>query len=135
LAALPAAAQDRGLDVRDLIAIDRVSSPLLTSDGHQLLFAQRSYDAGTEKSSTALYRRNLLTRDLAPPARLTPEGWNVNSPALSADGQTVYFLSSRNGSSQLYAMPVAGGEPRQLTDLAVDIGSFHVSPDGARVAF
>ncbi len=135
LAALPAVAQERGLDVRDLVKLDRVSSPLLTSDGRQLVFAQRTLDFDSGKATTALYARNLLTRDMAPPKRITPDGWNVNSPALSADGQTVYFLSSKNGSSQVFAMPIAGGAPRQLTDVAVDIGTFQISPDGTRVAF
>ncbi|MEN5060613.1 S9 family peptidase [Luteimonas sp. TWI1416] len=135
LAVLPAAAQERGLDVRDLVKLDRVSSPLLTADGRQLVFAQRTLDFDSGKATTALYARNLVTRDLAPPKRITPDGWNVNSPALSADGQTVYFLSSKHGSSQVYAMPLGGGAPRQLTDVAVDIGSFQVSPDGRRVAF
>ena len=35
------------------------------------------------------WQRNLRTRDMAPPSRLTPEGWNVNSPSLSADGSTL----------------------------------------------
>lgn len=135
LAALPAVAQERGLDVRDLVKLDRVSAPLLTADGRILVFAERSLDFDSGKATTALYTRNLLTRDMAPPRQLTPAGWSVSSPALSSDGQTVYFLSGKNGSSQLYAMPIAGGAPRQLTDVAVDIGSFQVSPDGSRVAF
>jgi len=139
LAALPALAQEReaarGLDVRDLVKLDRVSTPLLTADGRQLVFAQRALDFDSGKAETALYTRNLLTRDMAPPKRLTPAGWNVNSPSLSADGQTVYFLSGKNGSAQLFSMPLAGGTPRQLTDVAVDIGSYQLSPDGARVAF
>ncbi len=132
-AALPAHAAERGLDVRDLVRLDRVSSPLLTADGRVLVFAQRSVDADL-KASTALYARNLLTRDAAPPRRITPDGWNVNSPALSADGRTVYFLSGKGGSSQLYAMPIAGGAPVQLTDLALDVAGYAVSPDGRKVA-
>ncbi|WP_193059207.1 TolB family protein, partial [Pseudomonas sp. K8] len=87
------------------------------------------------KASTGLFIRNLRTRDAAPPKPLTPAGWNVNSAALSADGQTVYFLSAKGGSQQLYAMPLAGGTPRQLTDFAVDVDSFQISPQGDRVAF
>lgn len=135
LAALPLAAQTRGLDVRDLVSIDRVSSPVLSEDGRQLVFAQRSAEADGSKAETAIYARNLVTRDMAPPRRVTPAGWNVNSPALSPDGQTLYFLSAKNGSSQLYSMPLAGGTPRQLTDVAVDVGSYQLSPDGTRVAF
>ena len=134
LTAMPSLAATRGLDVRDMIALDRVSSPLLTADGGNVIFAKRVVGADS-KASTGLYIRNLRTRDLAPPKPLTPAGWNVNSAALSADGQTVYFLSAKNGSQQLYAQPTTGGTPRQLTDFPVDVDSFHVSPQGDRVAF
>ena len=134
LTALPSVAATRGLDVRDMIALDRVSAPLLTADGGNVVFAKRV--VGTDsKASTGLFIRNLRTRDAAPPKPLTPAGWNVNSAALSADGQTVYFLSAKGGSQQLYSMPLAGGTPRQLTDFAVDVDSFQVSPQGDRVAF
>ncbi|AOA71667.1 alpha/beta hydrolase family protein [Stenotrophomonas rhizophila] len=134
LTALPSLAATRGLDVRDMIALDRVSAPLLTADGGNVVFAKRV--VGTDsKASTGLFIRNLRTRDAAPPKPLTPAGWNVNSAALSADGQTVYFLSAKGGSQQLYSMPLAGGTPRQLTDFAVDVDSFQVSPQGDRVAF
>ncbi|WP_314104683.1 S9 family peptidase [uncultured Stenotrophomonas sp.] len=134
LTALPAAAATRGLDVRDMIALDRVSAPLLTADGGNVVFAKRVVGSDS-KASTGLFIRNLRTRDAAPPRPLTPAGWNVNSAALSADGQTVYFLSGKGGSQQLYAMPLAGGAPRQLTDFAVDVDSFQISPQGDRVAF
>ncbi|MET4573851.1 dipeptidyl aminopeptidase/acylaminoacyl peptidase [Stenotrophomonas rhizophila] len=134
LTALPSLAATRGLDVRDMIALDRVSAPLLTADGGNVVFAKRV--VGTDsKASTGLFIRNLRTRDAAPPKPLTPAGWNVNSAALSADGQTVYFLSAKGGSQQLYSMPLAGGTPRQLTDFAVDVDSFQISPQGDRVAF
>jgi dipeptidyl aminopeptidase/acylaminoacyl peptidase len=134
LLATPALVEARGLDVRDLVRLDRVSSPVLSPDGSVVVFAQRSVDADL-KATTALYARNLLTRDLRPPHRITPEGWSVNSPSLSPDGSTVYFLSAKHGTQQLYAMPLAGGEPRKLTDIPLDIGSYRLSPDGAKVAF
>ena len=134
LTALPAAAATRGLDVRDMIALDRVSAPLLTADGGNVVFAKRVVGSDS-KATTGLFIRNLRTRDAAPPRPLTPAGWNVNSAALSDDGQTVYFLSAKGGSQQLYAMPLAGGAPRQLTDFAVDVDSFQISPQGDRVAF
>lgn len=135
LAALPSLAAARGLDVRDLQKLDRVSSPTLSPDGSTVVFAKRIVDADVVKASSSLWIRNLLTRDLAPPKRLTPEGWSVNSPAFSPDGKTVYFLSAKSGTQQLYALPVAGGAPRQLTDFALDIASYKLSPDGTRVLF
>ncbi len=134
LLAVPSLAQARGLDVRDLVKLDRVSAPLLSPDGRVVVFSQRSVDADL-KASTALYARNLVTRDAAPPRRITPEGWSVNSAQFSSDGQTLYFLSARDGTQQLYAMPAKGGEPRQLTDFVLDVESYQLSPDGTRVAF
>ncbi|HYG06625.1 MAG TPA: S9 family peptidase [Stenotrophomonas sp.] len=135
LAALPALAAARGFDVRDMVALDRVSSPTLSPDGGVLVFSKRVMDANKTKASNSLWRRDLRTRDMAPPKQISPEGWNVNSPAFSRDGQTVYFLSARNGSQQLYAMPAEGGTPRQLTDFAVDVASFKLSPQGDRIVF
>ncbi|MCS3745941.1 dipeptidyl aminopeptidase/acylaminoacyl peptidase [Xanthomonas arboricola] len=135
LAVLPTLAAARGFDVRDMVALDRVSSPTLSPDGSVVLFAKRQAKTANGKPATGLWVRNLRTRDLSPPKRLTPEGWNVNSPALSPDGKTAYFLSSKSGSQQLYAQPLAGGTPQQLTAFAVDVDSYKLSPDGKRIAF
>ena len=135
LAALPSLAAARGLDVRDLQKLDRVSSPVLSPDGGTVVFAKRIVDADVVKASSSLWVRNLLTRDMGPPKRLTPEGWNVNSPSFSPDGKTVYFLSAKSGTQQLYAMPLGGGTPRQLTAFALDVAGYKLSPDGTRVLF
>ena len=132
--AAAAAEAARGLQPRDLVALDRYSAPTLSPDGRMLVFAKRSVDFAANKSSTALWIENLVARDKAPPKRLTPDGWNVNSPSFSPDGDTVYFLSAKSGSQQLYAVPVGGGTPKQMTDLPVDVGVYKLSPDGKRVA-
>ena len=125
----------RGFEVRDLAYLDRHSSPTLSPDGRVLVFAKRVVDKQTNKSSTSLWTRNLVTRDMRPPQRLTPEGWSVNSPAFSADGKSVYFLSAKSGSMQLYSMPAAGGEPKQLSDFPLDVDGYKLSPDGSKAAF
>ncbi|GAA4861941.1 S9 family peptidase [Luteimonas vadosa] len=136
LAALPLQAlAERGLQPRDLATLPRVSSPTLSPDGSVVVFALREVDFAANKSSTTLHARNLRTRDNAPPRRVTPEGWNVNSSSFSPDGRTLYFLSARNGTQQLYAMPVEGGAPRQLTAFPLDVGTYRLSPAGDRIAF
>ncbi|HWI24349.1 MAG TPA: S9 family peptidase [Lysobacter sp.] len=136
-AALPAFAADdapRGFEVRDLAKLDRYSSPTLSPDGRKLVFARRVVDFSANKASTSLWIEDLMARDAAPPVRLTPEGWNVNSASFSDDGARVYFLSAKSGSMQLYAIPSTGGTPVQLTDVAGDVGGYLVSPEGKRVA-
>ncbi len=131
---LPAVAAERGFEVRDLAALDRVSSPTLSSNGHLLVFAKRTMDKSTGKAGTSLWAINLVTRSVSSPKQLTPEGWNVNSPAFSADGETVYFLSAKSGSMQLYSIPADGGEPTQITDYVLDVDAYKLSPDGAQAA-
>ena len=124
-----------GLQPRELASMDRYSAPTLSPDGRVVVFAKRVVDFDANKSSTSLWVENLATRDSAPPRRLTPEGWSVNTPRFSPDGKTVYFLSAKSGSQQLYAIPVSGGSPRQVTSFDSDIGDYKLSPDGKRVAF
>lgn len=129
-AALPLAAQaQRGFTVEDMVKLDRYSSPLLAANG-DVVYAKRVVNAEVTKASTALWVKpaNGAAR------QLTPEGWNVNSPSVSADGKTVYFMSGKNGSSQVYAIPLAGGTPKQLTDMALDVDAYKMSPDNSRVA-
>ena len=132
---LSAISATRGFQARDLETMDRYSAPTLSHDGRKLVFAKRVVDFDANKSSTALWVEDLSAREPAPPVRLTPQGWNVNSPAFSPDNKTVYFLSGKSGSSQLYAVSAAGGTPHQLTDFPVDVDGFALSPDGKRVAF
>jgi len=131
---LPVMAQERGLNVRDMVALERVSSPRLSPDGSMLVMVKRQVNAEGE-ADTGIYLRHLLTRDLAAPRRLTPEGWNVSAPAFSPDGRRVYFLSDRSGTRQLYVTSLDGSVPQPLTQFALDIGSYHLSPDGRQVAF
>lgn len=54
---------------------------------------------------------------------------------LSPDGRWLYFDSDRSRNSDLYRMPLGGGEPEQLTTDRADDFSPDVSPDGRSVAF
>jgi dipeptidyl aminopeptidase/acylaminoacyl peptidase len=129
-----AAAPDRPFEVRDLANLDRVSSPVLSPNGRKVVFAVRETDFEGNRGRASLWIRDLTTRDKAPPARFTAEGFNVNTPAFSADGAVVYFLSAKSGSQQLWSQPVAGGEARQLSNYPLDVGGYLLSPDGKAIA-
>lgn len=133
-AATSATATERGFTARDLVVLDRASAPTLSPDGRWLVHALREADFEADSAKTALYVRNLLTRDMRPPARLTPEDMSVSSPSFAPDGETVYFLSAKSGSNQLWSIPVTGGEPAQVSDYPLGIGSYRLAPDGRRVA-
>ncbi len=69
------------------------------------------------------------------PRRLTRGKGNSYHPRFSRDGTELLFLSTREQVPQLYAIPLHGGEPEQLTDLPQGAGPFEIAPDGRFVAF
>ncbi len=56
-------------------------------------------------------------------------------PRWSPNGKKLAFLSGRNGTNQIFLMPVGGGEAEALTESKTPVLSFEWSPDGARIAF
>lgn len=86
--------------------------------------------------TTDSYLGQLFTvpADGSGPRRLT-RGQHDSSPRLSPDGTLVAFLRGVDGPPQLFVVEVSGGEPVQLTDRKLGVGSFAWSPDGASIAF
>ena len=62
-------------------------------------------------------------------------GRTFGPPIVSPNGRTALFRSHRSGWINYWAVPIAGGEPRQLCPQAADQSGAVWSPDGRRVAF
>jgi eukaryotic-like serine/threonine-protein kinase len=54
---------------------------------------------------------------------------------ISPDGRWLVFDSNRNGVDQIFRVPLAGGEPEQLTNDSTDVFFPAYSPDGREIAF
>ncbi len=128
------AAQARGFTAQDLAQMRRVSAPTPSPDGKTLLYVLRETDMAANKARTDIWSLNLSNAKAAP-LRLTSDAANDSDPKWSADGSRIYFLSARGGASQIWHMNADGSNPQQLTRYPVDVAGFHLSPDGARIAF
>jgi dipeptidyl aminopeptidase/acylaminoacyl peptidase len=133
-AATPAGAAEtrHPFSVRDMVAMERISSPQPSPEGTEVVFARRVYDAEANKNFTSLW---IVPIDGGEPRRLTNARASDTSPRFSPDGKSVAFISDRSGSSQIWEIPLAGGEARQVTHLPVDVDNVVFSPDGSRLAF
>lgn len=61
--------------------------------------------------------------------------WDVRQLQVAPDGGSIVYGRTEGGVSNLWSMPIGGGEPRQLTAFTSDIiFSFAYSPDGTRLA-
>jgi dipeptidyl aminopeptidase/acylaminoacyl peptidase len=130
LATSPALA--KSFTARDLAALKRLSGLAASPDGKSLVFTQSETDFAANRRRTDIWRLDLPSSQ---PIRLTSVPANDSDARWSPDGKRIYFLSARSGSSQLWSMARDGGDQRQVSDAAIDIAGFLLSPDGKRIAF
>jgi Tol biopolymer transport system component len=105
-----------------------VRSPAVDPRGRWIVMA-----ANTDGHSD-LYRIDLAPGASGAMPRLTNEPKGNFDPARLGD-DAVAFASSRDGDSEIYRMPVAGGKPRRLTAFHRDDWAPSPSPDGKTIAF
>ena len=115
--------QTHPFNATDLAMMDRVSDPQLSPDGSRAAFAVRETDWTANKGVTSVW-----TLDLSKPGAAPQKIMQGESPRWSADGKTLYFLSDKSGSTQLWSV-TANGNPQQVSHLPLNINNFKVSPD------
>lgn len=106
----------------------RVSDPQLSPDGRLVAYALRETDMAGDRGIGGLWL--VPANGGAQPVRLTEKVSNASSPRWAPDGRELYFLSDRAGSLQVWKLPLAGGEARQVTDYPLPVGVFAVAPRG-----
>jgi dipeptidyl aminopeptidase/acylaminoacyl peptidase len=130
-AATTTSAQPRPMTTLDLISIDRVSDPQVSPDGSRVTFVLSELDLEADGRSTDLWITNVAG---GTPRRLTTDPAGDFAPRWSPDGDTLYFLSTRSGSSQVWRLNPNGGAPEAVTDLPLSVADLTVSPDGRSLA-
>ncbi|MER3496572.1 MAG: hypothetical protein C4320_07225, partial [Armatimonadota bacterium] len=73
--------------------------------------------------------------DGSPARRLTSDRGTETSPRISPDGKTVAFLGSYEGGSEVFTIPIDGGEPTRLTYEAGGKTLIGWTPDGRSIAY
>ena len=107
--------------------MSRAGGATLSPDGRTLLYQQTDYSMAENRGVTTLHTEALDTKQVAD---LTDGSSNNLAARWSADGKTIYFLSDRSGSMQVWAMDASGGNVRQLSDFDRDVEGFGISPRG-----
>lgn len=124
----------RRITIDDLFRIRLVGSPQIAPDGSQVVFVHKWIDAEKNKYFSNLWR---VRFDSGEPEPFTVGEWSDSQPRWSPDGKWIAFVSNRQKpKSQIYLIPVDGGEARPLTNLEEGaIGEFAWSLDGSKIAF
>ncbi len=123
--------QTRAAQARDLYSLPIVSGCAPSPARDSLAYAVTTLD---ETSNS--YRGSIRVLDLASGVtrRLTDGTARDGTAHWSADGAQLFFLSDRSGSTQLWRVDAAGGEPSPLPQVPGNASDFAVSPDGTHIA-
>jgi dipeptidyl aminopeptidase/acylaminoacyl peptidase len=117
--------------ILDMLAMHRVGDLQVSPDGKRGLLNLRSTDMAANKGRTDLWEIDLESGQTK---QLTTHGASDFNGRWSADGKSVYFVSTRGGSPQIHRL-AGEHEPKQVGDVPTGTVNLVVSPDGKRLAF
>src|SRR5689334_2329813 len=121
--------------VDDMLAMDRVKELDVSPDGKFVAFTVSSTNFAANKRRTDVWLAALdgtAVRPLTSHAD-TDRGDSNEAPRFAPDGNSILFISSKAGSSQVWRITLPGGEVSQVTKLPVDVGGVVPFPDGKRL--
>ena len=121
----------RPMTTDDLIAMDRLSDPQVSPDAREIAFVVSELDLPNDRRRTDIWT---VTVSGGEPRRVTTDPGSDFNPRWSPDGEHLYFLSTRSGSSQVWRLDVGDTQTSQVTDLPLDVANLTVSPDGSHLA-
>ena len=137
LAAVPAAAQKRGITEKDIFKFVWVADPQISPDGSQVAFVRVTVNEKQDQYETAIW---LAKSDGSEPPRRLSGGTRDSGPRWSPDGTRLAFVRSveqdgRPQPSQIFVLAMDGGEARAVTEIPRGANNPQWSPDGRTIAF
>jgi len=124
--------QTHPFSIHDMLAMDRLSDPQVSPDGKWIAFVLRKTDLEENKGRTDLW---LVGADRTALRRLTSHKASDSNPRWAPDGKSIWFVSTRSESSQVWRIAIDGGEAEQVTQQPLDVGNLIVAPDGRHITF
>jgi dipeptidyl aminopeptidase/acylaminoacyl peptidase len=126
-------AQARPLTVDDLRLEVGVSSPEISPDGASIVLVTSRPNYEENRFDRTLVLVDVATGEAK---NLTPSRHDVSQPRWSPTGEVLAFLASGEGtSSQIYVLPMSGGEARKVTETEQGVSAFHWTSDGTDFLF
>lgn len=114
--------------------VDRLTArtPVISNDGSIVAFEVAPWGYRGKSPKRSIW----ISRDGNPARQFTAGTAVDSSPAISPDGATLAFLSNRNDDekSQIFTMPLGGGEAVPLGKLSGELSGLRWSPDGAELS-
>jgi len=128
-----AASAARPFHVEDLQKLSRVGGARISPDEKWVAFTVTRSDIEKNRAVTNVWMIRAAGGD---PQQLTYADRGSNSGLRwSPDSRYLYFMSNRVDSKrQVFRLPIAGGEAKQITNVPTGVGDYFLSPDGKTIA-
>ena len=111
-------AQKRAFTIEDLYRVKNISDLHISPDGKTMLFVVSTSDLAHAKRNSHIWAMETDGRN---PRQWTLSDKSESSPLFSPDGKRILFISSKDGSANLYLMNAGGGEWHKLTNLSTGV--------------
>src|SRR6266446_4065712 len=137
-ATLALAAGSRPVAVDDLMKLRAIVDVRIAPDGERVAYVVSTPSLPKNEHEAALF---VVPAIGGPPTQFgrTLKIFNTPTPQprlrWSPDGVTLSLLAFAGERPQVFAIPLAGGEPRVLTDAPEGVSGFEWSPDGKSIAY
>ncbi len=128
-------AQERTLEIDDLRLEVGLSTPVLSPDGSQVVVATSRPNYEDNR-----FDRTLVLVDVSTGVQreLTPHRHGVSQPRWSPSGEWLAFVDAgeeEDAGRQVFVLPMAGGEARQVTNAEEGVSAFEWTTDGAQFIY
>src|SRR5580704_2131531 len=131
-----AKAQSRKIDLDDFQKIVNVSSPTISPDGKSIVIIVSRVNWEEDRYDSELVLVDIATGAQRPLANIRK---GLSSPKFSPSGDRLAFLAEAEGekkaATQIFVLPMNGGEPQQITRAPLGVERFAWRPDGSSLAF
>ncbi|NYF23907.1 S9 family peptidase [Sporosarcina sp. JAI121] len=122
--------EKRKLQVDDLFKLQSVTDPQLAPNGKEAVFVKTHIFEEENKYVSNLFHVDLESNEVT---QWTHGKGSISSPAWSADGQQIAFLSDREEKNQVFILQARGGEAQRVTSFEQGVSSFLWSPCGKKI--
>lgn len=131
-----APARDHDLLPEDCFTLTALENLAVSPDGAHAAYTESRWGEGKKGRSSDLW---VVATAGGPARRLTFDGFGGGGATWSPDGRWLYFLGRdkagrdtppRDGSTQVWRLPVEGGAPMAVTRAGDGVDAFELAPDG-----